>query len=310
MASSSNPLRRKLAIATWSAPREGNIYGKLTVDATEALAYVEWLRETTGEKVTLTHLVGKACAMALRAAPQLNGRIRFGRFVPHDTVDITYLVSLEDGGNLAKAKVARCDDKSVADVARELRALAERLHRGEDEGFKKSMGPLKLLPSFLIRPLVRLTGYLTAVLGVNVPPLGLEAFPFGSLIVTNVGVFGLDEGFVPPTPFAHVPVYVLIGAVKDAPAVVDGELVVRKQLTLTATIDHRFIDGAHGGILARVVRDVLENPWQLEGREGPPPLLEGKSRQLEDRAGRALPGPVPEEQGIPEEEAIPEKVRG
>ena len=31
--------RRKLAIATWSSPREGNIYGKLTLDATEALAF-------------------------------------------------------------------------------------------------------------------------------------------------------------------------------------------------------------------------------------------------------------------------------
>lgn len=32
-----NGLRRKLAIATWASPREGNIYGKLTVDATERL---------------------------------------------------------------------------------------------------------------------------------------------------------------------------------------------------------------------------------------------------------------------------------
>ena len=34
-------------------------------------------------------------------------------------------------------------------------------------------------------------------------------------------------------------------------------------MTITATIDHRFIDGFQGGVLAKVVRDVLENPWQL-----------------------------------------------
>ena len=44
-----NNTRRKLAIASWSAPREGNIYGKLTLDATEALAYIEWLRAKTGD---------------------------------------------------------------------------------------------------------------------------------------------------------------------------------------------------------------------------------------------------------------------
>lgn len=276
----SNPLRRKLAIATWSAPREGNIYGKLTVDATEAMAYCAWLRETTGEKVTITHLVGKACAMALAAAPQLNGRIRFGRFVPLPSVDIAFLVALEDGGNLAKAKVERYDTKTVAEAAGELRALAERLHQGRDDSFKKSMGPLKFLPTFLIRPLVTITGYLSGVLGLTVKPLGLEAYPFGSCIVTNIGVFGLDEGFVPPTPFAHVPVYVLIGAVKDQPTVVDGEVVVRKMLTITATIDHRFMDGAQGGTLAKVVRRVLENPWELEGQDGKPKLLEGGARQL------------------------------
>ncbi len=64
-----NTLRRKLAIASWSSPSEGNIYGKLTVDATEALAYLDHLRETTGEKVTVTHLVGKAVAEALAAEP-------------------------------------------------------------------------------------------------------------------------------------------------------------------------------------------------------------------------------------------------
>ncbi|MCA9492744.1 MAG: 2-oxo acid dehydrogenase subunit E2, partial [Myxococcales bacterium] len=37
-----------------------------------------------------------------------------------------------------------------------------------------------------------------------------------------------------------------------------------------ATIDHRFMDGAQGGRLAKVVRKVMENPWTLEGLEGRP----------------------------------------
>lgn len=268
-------VRRKLAIATWSAPSEGNIYGKLVLDATDVLAYIAWLRETTGEKVTVTHVVGKAVAMALRASPGLNGRIRLGTFVPHETVDVTFLVALEGGNNLAKAKVERYDEKSVDQAARELRELAERLHAGKDDTFKKSMGPVKMLPTWILRYVVAISGYLTAIWGVKVPALGLEAFPFGSAIVTNVGVFGLDEGFAPPTPFAHVPVYVLMGAVKKAPWVNDaGELEVREQLTLTATLDHRFLDGAQGGTLAKTVREVFANPWQLSGLEGPPEDVE------------------------------------
>ncbi len=261
--------RRKLAIATWGAPDEGPIYGKLTVDATEAVAYLAHVRATTGEKVTLTHLVGKVVGNALAQAPGLNGYLRFGTYIPHEHVNVTYLVALEEGADLAKAKVDDVDKKSVVEVARDLRARAERLRKGEDDAFKKSMGPVRLLPTWLIRPILTLTGWLTGSLGLSVPALGLEAFPFGSCVVTSVGMFGLDEGFAPFTPFARVPVLVLVGAVRDGVVVIDGAPVVRKQLTITATIDHRFLDGFQGGVLAKVVRDQLENPWQLDGIERP-----------------------------------------
>ncbi len=283
-------VRRKLAIASWSAPREGNIYGKLTLDATQAVAYLDWVRATTGEKVTITHLVGKAVGMALAKAPALNGYLRLGSYIPHETVDIAFLVVLEEGENLAKAKIANIDRKSLGDVGRELRELAERLRKGKDDNFNKSMGPVKLLPTWLLKPILSITGFLASSLGLSIPMLGVERFPFGSCVVTSVGMFGLDEGYAPPTPFARVPVYVLVGALKDAPAVVNGQLVVRKQLVITATVDHRFMDGYQGGVLAKVVREVLENPWRtLEGREGPPAQLEDK--QLEP----ATPAPLPVE---------------
>ena len=166
-----NTTRRKLAIATWSSPREGNIYGKLTVDAGPAMAYLAHVRETTGEKVTITHLVGRAVAAALAKAPQLNGRIVLGRYVPFDTVDIAFLVSLEDGADLAKAKVEHADQKSVAEIARELRERAERLRNKKDDEFEKSKGLLKALPTFLLRPLLWTTGFLSSALGISLPGL-------------------------------------------------------------------------------------------------------------------------------------------
>jgi pyruvate/2-oxoglutarate dehydrogenase complex dihydrolipoamide acyltransferase (E2) component len=44
----------------------------------------------------------------------------------------------------------------------------------------------------------------------------------------------------------------------------------RPIMSVTATIDHRFIDGLQGATLTRVVKEVLENPWTLEGLESPP----------------------------------------
>lgn len=262
--------RRKLAIATWSAPQEGNIYGKLSVDATQALAYLDFLRQRTGEHVTVTHLVGKAVSMALAQAPTLNGRVVMGRYIPFPTVDIAFLVALENGQDLAKAKVCQVDQKGVSDVARELRERVGRLRDGKDSDFEKSKGAIKSMPMWALKRLVALTGFLAGGLGLTIKALGVEPFPFGSCIVTSVGMFGLDEGYVPPTPFARVPLYILVGAVRDQPRVENGQVVIRSQLTITATVDHRFVDGAQLGVLAKVVRSYLEDPWQLEPPENRP----------------------------------------
>ncbi|HND31785.1 MAG TPA: 2-oxo acid dehydrogenase subunit E2, partial [Myxococcota bacterium] len=256
--------RRKLALATWDGPREGNIYGKLTVDASRAMAWLDEQRQKGGEKVTITHLVGKAVALALRREPTLNGRIAWGAYVPHETVDISYLVVLEDGSDLAKVKICEADKKSISELAKELRERAGKVRKGQDSEFEKSKGLIRLLPTWLLKPILTFTGWLTGSLGVSLPALGLEPFPFGSAVITSVGMMGLDEGFAPPTPFARVPLLVLVGAVRDAPVVQDGQVVVSKLLTITATIDHRFIDGYQGAILAKAVREIFEHPENLE----------------------------------------------
>ncbi len=254
--------RRKLAIATWSAPREGNIYGKLTVDATHALAYLEKVRAETGERVTITHFVGKVVGEALLEAPGLNGFLRFGAFHEHKSVDVAFLVALRDGHDLGKVKVERINEKRLDDLAKEFGAAAEKLRAGKDKQFKQSNNTARLLPTWLIRYVLRFVGWLTGSLGL--PAAGLEPFPFGSCVITSVGMLGLDEGFVPPTPFARVPLYVLLGAIRDQPVVEEGEIVVRPMLTITATIDHRFMDGFQGGILAKKVREIFADPSRLD----------------------------------------------
>jgi len=265
-----NSTRRKLAIASWAAPKEGLIYGSLSIDTTEAQRYIDYLRETSGLKVSITHLVGKALALGLKASPGLNGRIHGGRFIPFDTVAFAFLVALEDGGDLAKVKVEQADEKTVVEIAGQLDAEAQRLRAGEDDQFNKSKGLLRLLPTWILRPIVHFTGKIASGYGWSLPALGIEAFPFGAAVLTSVGMFGIEVGFAPPTPWAHVPVYTAICAIKDEPVARDGQVVIRPMLTLTATLDHRFIDGMDAAKFAKTIRRVLEHPWELDGLDGPP----------------------------------------
>src|SRR5580704_15576098 len=110
-------VRRKIAIASWSSPKEGNIYGKVTIDMSKALEYIEYLRKMSNLKITITHLVGKASALALAACPDLNGRIFLGRYIPHKTVDLSFLVSADGGNDLGKYKVCNMDKKTTTEIA-------------------------------------------------------------------------------------------------------------------------------------------------------------------------------------------------
>ena len=113
--------RRKLAIATWGSPREGNIYGKMTLDATAVVAHLQALSQTSGEKLTITHFVGKVIAEALSRSPGLNGYIRLGAYHQHPSVDLSFLVNIGEGSDIGKVKVVGLDQKSIVELAEELR---------------------------------------------------------------------------------------------------------------------------------------------------------------------------------------------
>jgi len=257
-------IRRKLQIATWDEPKEGSIHAKISLDATNVLNYIDKKRKDTNEHITITHVIGKAMGKILKEATGLNGRIIMDRFVPFKTADVSFLTVLDGGKNLAKVKVCQADTKSVDQIAKELSKGSDKLRKGDDENFKKSMGPLYILPTWMIRIIVNVAGYAAGAMGLEIPPLGLEPFPFGACLITSVGMLGVDEAFAPFTPFTRVPLLVLIGALKDGVIPIDGQIQIRKKIKLTATIDHRFLDGAQGGILARVIREVFAHPESLD----------------------------------------------
>ena len=252
--------RRKLVIATYRSPREGNIYGKMTLDATDALAHLERLSRETGEHITITHFIGKIMAEVLATSPGLNGFLRFGAYHQRRTADVSFLVNIGEGTDVSNVKIEALDQKSIVELARELNGRANKVRQGQDEEFKKSTNILRSLPTWALRPTLSAIGWLTGSAGVEVKSAGLRRFPFGACMVSSVGMFGLDEGYMPPTPFAHIPIYLLIGAIREQPAVVDEQVVVRKLITLSATVDHRFIDGYQAGVLARTARECFENP--------------------------------------------------
>jgi pyruvate dehydrogenase E2 component (dihydrolipoamide acetyltransferase) len=73
-------------------------------------------------------MVVKACALALREFPRANGSYRDGRFELHGRVNVGVAVAAPDA--LVVPTVFDADRKSLRDIARDTRALAERVRAG------------------------------------------------------------------------------------------------------------------------------------------------------------------------------------
>jgi pyruvate dehydrogenase E2 component (dihydrolipoamide acetyltransferase) len=264
-----NSVRRRLAVATWRAPTDARIYTRLELDATALLAYVQATRQRSGERVTITHVVGAALGRAIRAVPDVRSRVVFGRISTTEACDVGFVVDISDGGDLAPVKVRGVDRKSPADIARELSPGVTRVRAGTDPNHSRSSSIIRHVPWWTLRPLLNVVSLLVGGLGVSA--FGQPGFPFGSALISNVGPLGLDEAYMAPVPFARVPLYLAVGSVHDAAVAVHGQVVVRPRMVLIGTADHRLIDGAHAGQVARVLRELLAEPTRLDEPDGPAP---------------------------------------
>jgi pyruvate/2-oxoglutarate dehydrogenase complex dihydrolipoamide acyltransferase (E2) component len=260
---------RKIAMATWRPRTDPIISATMDVEATRLEEYIAQVRAATGEHVTPMHVVGRAAAKVFLALPGLNGRVAFGSFLPSPTIDCFFVVSLRadpvagaeaSATDLSGAVVRRIDEKPPWTVARELADRTKRIRHDDDPQFKRTKAMVKGLPPLALRRVMDGIGFVTETLQLPLPLFGLEARPYGSILVSNVGTYGLETAAAPVPTFCHVPFVIVVGAVTDKVVARDGQPVVRQVLPLTMTLDHRFVDGYQAATMARVFREYMEDP--------------------------------------------------
>jgi len=80
----------------------------------------------------------------------------------------------------------------------------------------------------------------------------------GTFTISNLGMFGVERfTAVLNPPQAAI---VAVGATEERPIALDGQVVVRPLVTLTATFDHRAVDGAPAARFLGTIKALLEEP--------------------------------------------------
>ncbi|HEV3323265.1 MAG TPA: dihydrolipoamide acetyltransferase family protein [Solirubrobacteraceae bacterium] len=197
----------------------------------------ELKRLSPEEAPTYNDMVVKACALALHEHPRANGSYRDGRLQLHARVNVGVAVAVSaDGdveasgtaGSLVVPTVFDAALKSLGEIARETRALAERVRAGT----------------------------------ITPPELG-----GGTFTVSNLGMYGIRSfsAIVNPPQAAILSVgsLALRAVVLAGGADGDGKIVARHTMAVTLVCDHRILYGADAARFLARVRELLEEPAAL-----------------------------------------------
>ena len=256
---------RKMSLANWRKPSDPQVYGRLEVDMSRAMDYAKSESERTAAKITPTHLIVRAVALALNRFPRNNVVIRWGRIYERRDVDVFCQVAIPgEKPDLSGVIIRNADRKDPAQLADELKQKAHAVRTETDEEFVRTRKSLDRIPQFLYRTVLGFLGFLQYTLNFSLSFLGIPRDPFGSAMVTSIGSLGINEGWAPLVPMSRCPFIVAVGKIEDRAVVVDGQVVIRPICVLSATFDHRIMDGLAGGALARFVTAYLANPEEHE----------------------------------------------
>ena len=260
-ASKFNSIRRKIQISTWSDPVRPNILGYFQVKVSNTLAFLEKASKSSGENITMTHLVFKAIGHVFKDFPDVNGKIAFGNYINYPTVSGTLLVSLDEGNDLFYVPINDVANKNLTAISTEVKKKSLSLREGQDRKLKeKSTNAFKYLPSCVVAIIFEVSAFISSNMGIPLPMFNLKRHEFGSFVVTSVGMHNVEVGYPPLVPICRCPALFCVTSVHDEPLVVDGKVVVEKVLNICCNADHRFIDGMRAVTIQNRIREILENP--------------------------------------------------
>lgn len=251
---------RKIAIASWRHPRDPSTYSWLDLPTEEAEAYLK--AYPSGTKPSLTYFVAKIVANCLEEHPDLNHLLRARNLYRRAQTDvfITTLLNSTNGKDLSGFVVRDVPGHGLGEVARLAEAAVGRLRRGEDEETQRINAITARMPVWLLRLTMALEDFAHYTLNVSLTKFGIPDDRFGSVMITNFGVLGIDNALVPLSPYCRCPLIVGIGRPRPKPIVRNGAVVAAECVTISFTFDHRYADGVHGGLMMRRFQKIFLNP--------------------------------------------------
>jgi hypothetical protein len=255
------PYRRVMPYLMRGA-NESAVYFDLPIDVTLTRAFIADFNVRRPEtRITLFHVVLWAAVQTLERRPRLNRFVAGHRLWERDGIWISY-----------SAKKRLDDDSPIVilkrrfDPAEDFEATIDSLYAGLREGrsdkrsrIDKELGALLALPGPGLRAMMALSKLLNS-LGM-LPKSFIDGDPmFASLFIANLASLKMDAGYHHLYEYGNIPIFCVIGQIKDVPVVHEGRLVARPIANLRFSYDERVEDGLYAQRSLEMLRGMVEDP--------------------------------------------------
>lgn len=196
-------------------------YQTMEIEMDALIALRAQVNELVDVKTSVNDYVVKACAKALMDVPVCNSSWNDEFIRQYSAADISVAVNTDRG--LLTPIVFSADSKSVADISKDIKALAGKAKEN------------KLKP---------------------------EEFMGGTFTVSNLGMFGISQ-FTAIINAPQACILAVGGTEKKVAVGPSGEFVVKSVMRVTLSSDHRVVDGAIGASWLKSFKGHMESPLSL-----------------------------------------------
>ncbi|HEX7809276.1 MAG TPA: dihydrolipoamide acetyltransferase family protein, partial [Thermoanaerobaculia bacterium] len=190
-------------------------------DVTNLISTRQQLLDISGAKLSLNDFIIRAVALALRHHPNVNSSWGDDAITQHGEVHVGVAVATQDG--LITPVIRNADQKSVVDIATEVRLLADKAKNR------------KLKP---------------------------DEYQHSTFTISNLGAWGIEEFTAIINP-PNAAILAIGTAEPRAIVDANRQVIVRDRMKVTMSCDHRLVDGAIGAEFLKTLRQYIEQPLRL-----------------------------------------------
>lgn len=244
------------------------------VDMEEIDPFLSGIRKKTGTIVSTAHVLVASVAASLKKHPEINRRVIGRRVYDYRNVNIVMPMLRTSTGEVDSIFLRAVDELSLKEVAErfwnEARQRAVHQSRLKNDSTNSSWVRWTRLKRWLhlqwVHRMSSVGFFLANRFRLPVTWDWEKELHAAGAFVNYLGSPGappLTSHKLASLAMNSYSIAVTLGGIEPRPAVVDGEVVVRKQASLFVRVDHRFVNGHQAGEFVQTLRTYLADPAKL-----------------------------------------------